>query len=98
MARSLDGIAATDAGPDGATRAAMLLGAADGIRDTLGAGAHPIDRPTIESTRRDLRAALGVEMFERALADGRALSPEAVIHLVDASATPTPRPEDAADT
>ncbi len=98
MARSLDGIAATDAGPDGATRAAMLLGAADGIRDTLGAGAHPIDRPTIENTRRDLRAALGVEMFERALADGRALSPEAVIHLVDASATPTPRPEDAADT
>jgi predicted ATPase/class 3 adenylate cyclase len=79
VARALEGLATTAALQAQPERAAQLLGAAAGVRETLGAAVHPIDRPALEKAAADLRAALGVDAFERAQAAGRALPLEAAI-------------------
>ena len=85
MARALDGLAATDAALSEHARAARLLGAAEAIRESLGAGPHPIDRPSLDDTRRTLQAALGDDALDRAVTDGRAMPPEEIARMAEAT-------------
>jgi DNA-binding CsgD family transcriptional regulator len=56
--------------------AARLYGYAESLRDTLGTPLPPIDRSYYEQTVAAARARLDVVVFERAWAEGRAMSLE----------------------
>jgi predicted ATPase/class 3 adenylate cyclase len=71
-------LAQSGADPD---RAARLFGAAEALRDAIGAGLTLMDRPGYERAVADTRTALGDEAFARAWAAGRALTPDAAIAL-----------------
>jgi tetratricopeptide (TPR) repeat protein len=67
--------------------AAGLGGAAEALRESIGAPLPQSERPLIEATLTALRAALGNERFAAALAAGRSLPLEQVI--AEASGDPT---------
>ena len=60
--------------PQDRARAARLVGAADALRERMGAVIDPVDRPKHETRRATLGAALGEEAFIAAWEAGRALS------------------------
>jgi hypothetical protein len=60
-------------------RAARLLGAATGLRETLRHSLPPPERSANERRMQDFRAILGEEAFERACAAGRAIPWEQAI-------------------
>ena len=60
-------------------RAAWLFGAAEVLRDTLGAPLAPADRADNEREIAAARAVLGEEAFAAAWAEGRALSLDGAI-------------------
>jgi predicted ATPase len=75
IAYCLDGLAAVDAAAGNHRRAALLLGAADEIREATGTLREPYERAVSERTREALQAALGDE-FEEAISAGHALTAE----------------------
>jgi predicted ATPase/class 3 adenylate cyclase len=62
-----------------AERAARLLGAAESIRDTIGASVSPADRAEHERHTNTLRSTLGEERFAALRSAGRAMSLEQAI-------------------
>jgi non-specific serine/threonine protein kinase len=58
--------------------AARLLGAASALRDEIGAGLHPLERPIITRTVNAVRGALG-QRFDDEWAAGRSLPMEAAV-------------------
>jgi DNA-binding NarL/FixJ family response regulator len=79
---------AKDQGDDG--RAARLFGAAQALRQALGASLSPAERARYEPDLAATRAALGEAAFEAASAEGRAMPPERAIDYALAAAGPGP--------
>lgn len=76
---ALDGLARLALRRAQASRAALLHGAADALRDDIGAPITPDQQPEHERQLSRVRAALGEDAFEAAFAAGRALSWKEVI-------------------
>jgi hypothetical protein len=68
-------IAVTQRRPE-ATRAARLMGAAEALREAIGAPLPPSDRPDYQRHVTMARAALGPAVFHSASAEGRTMSVE----------------------
>jgi hypothetical protein len=83
IAQCLEGLALT-ADRDRAAWAARLLGAAEAIRERLGAPLPPVDRPEHDAAVAAARAALGDDGFAAAWAAGRTMTIDAA--TVDALA------------
>jgi ATP/maltotriose-dependent transcriptional regulator MalT len=75
----LEGLACTTVGPNWAERATRLLGAAQALQRTTGAPAPPREMADYQRTEADARAVLGDVRFESLLADGAALSLDAIM-------------------
>ena len=60
-------------------RAARLFGAAEGLREVMGAPLPPADRAGRDRSVAAVRSALGEEAFAAAWAEGRAMSLEAAV-------------------
>ena len=75
IAYCLDGLAAVEATGGDHRRAALLLGAADAIREATGTLREPYERVVSERMRAKLRRALGGE-YDGAVASGRTLGAE----------------------
>ncbi|MFF7095810.1 BTAD domain-containing putative transcriptional regulator [Streptomyces rubradiris] len=79
LALSLEGLAGAAAlrgTRAAAARAALLLGAADAARRSVGAPLPPAERTDVDRVERTARAALGDAAFARSFADGTRLTPE----------------------
>jgi tetratricopeptide (TPR) repeat protein len=61
--------------------AAMLLGAAERLRESMNSPLSPTERPFVEEAVAYAQARLGVEAFSAAWTDGRAMSPEEAVEL-----------------
>ena len=70
--------------------AARLWGAAQTIRDTIGAPMPPVDRVDYERAVAAVHARLGKEAFAAAWAEGRTMTPEEAIAAQGRLATPQP--------
>jgi predicted ATPase len=81
IARALDTFAASAAQVDDAAAGATLLGAADGIRRSVGADVWAIDRASHDDTRERLEAALGARSYGRLADEGAALSMDEVLDM-----------------
>lgn len=75
-----------------APEAVRLLGAAQGLRERIGATAFPIDARRQEEVVERLRAAMGEPAFGDAWEAGRALEPERLLRQVASDATPETAP------
>jgi DNA-binding CsgD family transcriptional regulator len=99
IARCLEGLAAVwttraqQGSCDGAFRAARLFGAADALREAIGARLFPQERPAYDRAVDSARAGLGEEAFAAAWAEGRVFSLEEAVNLApsDAHGAPGPR-------
>ena len=99
MASSVLGLAAVASKSRLPERGAYLLGAVEGIADSLGAPMFPRDRPIHERALRALRTALGEERLAAALEAGRLVTIEQAVaevkrDLAAAMPTLTPSPLD----
>src|SRR5262249_17369321 len=72
IASVLEAIAATVAGPEPAT-AAALLSASDGLRRNLGTPVPPAERPAVEAARAAVERALEPAPFARSWAGGQSM-------------------------
>ena len=63
-------------------RSARLLGAVEGLWEGLGFSLSPVDDVYVESCRSAVRAAMGEEAFERARAEGRAMTADQAVAFV----------------
>ena len=79
VAACLEGLAGVAAGQGRSRRAAQLWGAAEGIREMIGAPLPPAERTRYAAGVAQARVALGDHAFEAAWADGRAMALEQVI-------------------
>jgi hypothetical protein len=75
----LEGFAHVAGAEGDAERAARLFGAAEALREALGAPLPPVERAHYDRSVAATRAALGEEAFAAAWAEGRALSLEQAI-------------------
>jgi tetratricopeptide (TPR) repeat protein len=82
IATALEGLAGIAVSGD-AEQAARLFGAAEAIRDTIGAPLPPVDRPAYERDVAALRTHLDNQAVARRWAEGRALTCEQIISLLD---------------
>jgi predicted ATPase/class 3 adenylate cyclase len=81
IASGLEGLAGVAADDDQAERAARLFGAADALREAIGAPLAPGERADYDRHLAAARAALGEGAFAAAWAEGRALPMEQAIAL-----------------
>jgi predicted ATPase/class 3 adenylate cyclase len=87
MARVLEGLSGAALVAGDPERAAVLFGAAEGARRSVGAGLWVPDMPTHQRTEAAIREAIGDERYESLWAEGTTLSPEEVQPLATAAAT-----------
>lgn len=81
--------------PDMTSRAVRLLGAAEAMRDAVGAPLPPVERASYTRSIDAARASLGRESFNRAWSEGRGMSPEQALALAgqpQASLSPARQP------
>jgi hypothetical protein len=81
VAEALEGHAEVDAAQGQITRAARLFGAAEVLRETIGAPMYAHDRAIRDLALADVRAAFGEEAFATASMEGRAMPLDAAIAL-----------------
>ena len=72
----LEGLASLEAGQGDPAWAARLWGAAEALREAIGAPMAPVDRPDYDRAVTAARAQLGERAFATAWAKGRAMTPE----------------------
>ena len=77
----LEGLARVAVVQESHDRSARLLGAAEGLREEIGASLPPADHDQHEGTVTTLRAELGEELFAAAWAEGRAMSLEEAVEF-----------------
>ena len=86
IAACLIGLAAVADGQNQAERAAQLSGAAEALREQMGAPVSPVDRSWYDAAITHARAAIGDAGFAAAWAAGRAMSLEqAITQVLDAT-------------
>jgi predicted ATPase/class 3 adenylate cyclase/Tfp pilus assembly protein PilF len=76
VAGCLAGLAQVAAAAGDAERAARLFGAAEALRQAIGAPIHPAESALYEGSIEVIRSRLGRQAFEAAWAEGRAMPPE----------------------
>jgi ATP/maltotriose-dependent transcriptional regulator MalT len=76
IAASLEGLAALEEGQGKPGQAARLWGAAETLREAIGAPMHPVSRASYEHALAHARTALDEQAFRLAWAEGRAMTPE----------------------
>jgi tetratricopeptide (TPR) repeat protein len=76
VVHSLEGLAAAFAAQDQPALAARLWGAAEMLRETLGAPLPPNERDAYDQQIRRVRSASGAEAFAAAWQEGRSLTPD----------------------
>jgi len=81
IVNSLEGIAAAAVAADGHRRAARLLGAAQGLRATLGAACSPREERELGPLRTAIADKLGTDLAGRELSAGRQLTTAEAIDL-----------------
>jgi hypothetical protein len=81
IAQNLEGLAALAVARAQLVRAARLFGAAEGLREAMGAPLRSADRAEHDRSVAAARAALGEEAFTAAWAEGRAMSLEHTVIL-----------------
>jgi non-specific serine/threonine protein kinase len=87
VAYCLHGLAAVAELHGRSENAARVLGAADALRETIGASLAPFEQGMHDRTARAARVALGQAQFDAAWTAGRALSlDEAVAYALEAAA------------
>ncbi|HEX6477303.1 MAG TPA: LuxR C-terminal-related transcriptional regulator [Ktedonobacteraceae bacterium] len=84
VAASLEGLAALEAGQGGPRQAVRLWGAAEALREAIGAPMHPVHRASYEQALALVHTELGERAFAAAWAEGRNMTPDQVL------ATPAP--------
>lgn len=87
-ARALEGLAGASLLGGDAERAAVLFGAAEGARRTVGADVWLLDTNFHMQIESDIRATVGEANYERLYAEGTKLTPEEAQPLATAAATP----------
>jgi tetratricopeptide (TPR) repeat protein len=81
LARALDALAAVADSAGDAEHAATLLGAADGVRRSIGAGVWMTDQESHDATEARLRTELGDPAYTAANDRGGGLTPDQVLKL-----------------
>ncbi len=81
IVNSLEGTAAAAVAADGHRRAARLLGAAQGLRATLGAASSPREERELAPIRTAIADKLGTDLAGRELSAGRQLTTDEAIDL-----------------
>jgi tetratricopeptide (TPR) repeat protein len=76
IAGSLEGLAALEVGQGEPLQAARLWGAAEALREAIGAPMHPVYRPSYGHARAHACAQAGEQAFHLAWAEGRGMTPE----------------------
>jgi len=76
IAASLEGLAALEAGQGEPRQAARLWGAAEALREAIGAPMHPVHRASYAPVLAHARTALDEQAFRLAWAEGRGMTPE----------------------
>ena len=89
LARSLEGLAAVHSLQSEHRRAARIYGAAEALRETIGAPVNISLRPDYDYRVADACRALGATVFEAAWAEGRAMSLDQAVAYALAGSDPT---------
>jgi DNA-binding CsgD family transcriptional regulator len=76
VAASLEGRAILEAAQGAPSLAARLWGAAEVLREAIGAHIYPVYRASYEQARAQARTILGEQAFRTAWAEGRSMTPE----------------------
>jgi len=92
IASGLEGLANVVATQGGFVWAARLWGAAEALRDTMGAPLPPLERPDYEHATAIARTALGAGAFTAAWTEGRTLTPEQALEARGPVTIPAPLP------
>jgi predicted ATPase len=82
LGRALEALAAVDVNAGDPELAAILFGAADGVRRSIGAGVWMTDRGSHEQTEAQLRTQLGDTAYTAAADSGRNLTVDQVLELI----------------
>jgi predicted ATPase/DNA-binding CsgD family transcriptional regulator len=88
IAASLEGLAALEVGQGAPSLAVRLWGAAQALRDAIGAPIYPVYRASYEQARAQARATLGEQAFRAAWAEGRSMTPEQVLAAQEPETNP----------
>ena len=81
MAASLECLAALEVGQGKPGQAARLWGAAEALREAIGAPRHPVYRASYEHALAHARTALDEQAFRAAWAEGRSTTPEQIFTI-----------------
>jgi predicted ATPase/serine/threonine protein kinase/DNA-binding CsgD family transcriptional regulator len=90
VASSLEGLAVVVAAQGEPVWAALLLGAAESLREAIGIPLPPVERLTYERNVSELRNRLGDKTFSFAWAEGRTMTPEQALAAKSSVVTPQP--------
>jgi len=97
IADSLESLAALEVGQGAPRHAARLWGAAEALRESIGALMHPVQRARYEQALAYARATLGEQAFRSAWAEGRSMTPEQALaaqepEMIPAGGSSVPQP------
>ena len=81
IAECLEGLASVCLGEEAVRQAVVLLGAADGLRESIGAPLSPTEREERDTKLAAARSALGEATFDAAHQEGRAMRWEQAVEL-----------------
>jgi DNA-binding CsgD family transcriptional regulator len=98
IAFGLEGLARVVAVQGEVSWAARLWGAAETLRETIGAPVPPVERPAYESSVTAARAQLGEKPFAAAWAEGRLMTPDQALAAREPVMIPTPIPTESSST
>jgi predicted ATPase/DNA-binding CsgD family transcriptional regulator len=96
IAANLEGLATLEAGQGRPRQAAWLWGAADALREAIGAPMYPVYRAGYEQAIAQAYAQLGEQAFRAAWAEGRLMPPEQALAAQEQAMTPSVLPARAA--
>jgi ATP/maltotriose-dependent transcriptional regulator MalT len=92
VAASLEGLAALEAGQGEPLQAGRLWGAAQALREAIGAPMHPVHRASYEQALALAHRELGEPAFAEAMAQGWGMTPEQVLATRASASTPAQVP------
>jgi ATP/maltotriose-dependent transcriptional regulator MalT len=92
VAACLEGLAALEAGQGRPRQAVWLWGAADALREAIGAPMYPVSRAGYEQAIAQARTQLGEQAFRAAWAEGRLMTPEQALAAQDQAMLPASLP------
>jgi ATP/maltotriose-dependent transcriptional regulator MalT len=96
IAAGLEGLAALEAEQGEPLRAGRLWGAAEALREAIGAPMYPVYRASYEHAIAQACAALGEQTFRAAWAEGQQMTPEQALAAQEQAMPPTTLPTRAA--